>query len=254
MAGLRCSYSGTVGNDTITGEWRQQNSVYPLVLTLQKPEIGVLKPLFGEWYGTIWLEGAVKRVIVFRFGTTREGKFAAFMDFPDTPVIGKPVIDVTLARNKVTWKVPEIRMDFAGQLSGNSIKGVNKNGKYEVNLTKGKYQPGIFSMPAEDMQRLAGQWVGKWDVPGVTVYSILLRFEKTKDGKFEASFSIPLQGQQLMAALEDVSLKGDQLSFWVPKMWNGNNTGYTGKLNKDSIIGHLYIQGEAICRRSDPGS
>ena len=228
-----------VGNDTITGEWRQQNSVYPLVLTLQKPEIGALKPLFGEWYGTIWLEGAVKRVIVFRFGTTREGKFAAFMDFPDTPVIGKPVIDVTLARNKVTWKVPEIRMDFAGQLSGNSIKGVNKNGKYEVNLTKGKYQPGIFSMPAEDMQRLAGQWVGKWDVPGVTVYSILLRFEKTKDGKFEASFSIPLQGQQLMAALEDVSLKGDQLSFWVPKMWNGNNTGYTGKLNEDSIIGHL---------------
>ena len=119
---------------------------------------------FGEWHGTVWLEGAVKRVIVFRFGTTREGKFAAFMDFPDTPVIGKPVIDVTVARDKVTWKAPEIRMDFAGRLSGNSIKGVNKNGKYEVNLTKGKYQPGILDMPAEDdaeVRRTIGRQMGR---------------------------------------------------------------------------------------------
>ena len=166
------------------------------------------------------------------------------MDFPGTPVMGKSVIDVSLARNEVTWKVPEIGIDFAGQLSGNSIRGVNKNGKYEVNLIKGKYQPGIFDMPPEEIRRLAGQWVGKWDVPGETVYSILLRFDKTKDEKLEASFNIPLRGQQLVAALEDVSLKGDQLSFWIPKMWNGNNTEYTGKLNNGSISGTFAFRGK----------
>jgi hypothetical protein len=60
-------YSGTVGKDNITGEWRQQNSVFPLILTLQKPDVGTLKPLLGEWTGTTWLAGAVKRKRACRF-------------------------------------------------------------------------------------------------------------------------------------------------------------------------------------------
>lgn len=243
VASLAGSYSGAVNKVSITGEWRQQNSVLPLVLTLQKPDVGTLKPLMGEWVGTAWLAGSVKRIIAFRFGTTGDGRFAAFMDFPETPLIGKPVIDVTLTRDKVSWKAPDIGMDFSGQLSGNCIKGKD-HGKLEVNLVKGKYQPGIFNMPAEDMQRLVGQWVGKWDLPGETVYTMVLRFEKTKEGKLYASFNIPLQVQQFPLALADLSLKGDQLSFWIPKMWNGDNTEYTGKLNKDSISGAFSFRGK----------
>lgn len=65
---LHGSYSGTVGKDTITGEWRQRNGVLPLLLTLDKPDMASLKPLMGEWFGTTLLETAVKRIFIFRFG------------------------------------------------------------------------------------------------------------------------------------------------------------------------------------------
>ncbi len=234
---LRSSYSGTVDKDTITGEWRQQNSIYPLALSLQKPDMGALKPLFGEWVGTLWLDGAIKRIGVFRFGTAGNGRFAAYMDLAGTPRIGELITDVSLAGDKVSWKAPDRGINFSGRLSGNRMIGVNTNGHFEMSLAKEKYQPGMVDMPSEDRLRLLGQWVGKWNIPGETTYTFVLRFEKTKDGKLEASFNIPLEGQSVFSPLADVSLKGDRLSFWIPKMWNGDNTDYAGKLTRDSISG-----------------
>ncbi len=242
VASLSGSYSGTVGKGTITGEWRQEGSTMPLVLTpYKKPEASSLKPLLGEWVGPLSAPGVDKLAIIFRFEMTPDGKFAAFMDVPDQGARGLPVSDVTLEGGEVRLKVAPARIDYTGKLSGNTINGTFKQGggEFPLNLTKGKYQPPSINLPPEDMKRLLGQWVGKWKYEGDTVLTVLFRFEKTKEGKFVGTTNSPEQGQEFLP-LSDVSLKGDQLNFKIPR----SRGEYTGKLDGNSLTGTYKVNGK----------
>ena len=240
VASLSGSYSGTVGKGTITGEWRQQGSALPLVLTpYKKPAAGSLKPLLGEWVGT--LPPTVGKITtVFRFEMAKDGNIAGFLDVPEQNAKGVPVSDVTLAGNELSLKIPAAQIDYSGKLSGNTIDGTFKQGgaAFELDLKKGKYEPPAIEMPAEAMNKLLGQWAGRANVPGDIIYTIILRFEKTKDGKLRAFADCPEQGSRGIAPT-DVSLKVDQLSYklLVP------NLEYTGKLGANSLSGTCKIRG-----------
>jgi len=242
VAGLSGSYSGIVAKGVITGEWRQQGSAFPLVLTpYKKPEAATLKPLLGEWVGTLAPPVGPKLAIVFRFEMAKDGKFAGFMDVPDQNAKGLLLSEVTFEDNQVRWKFAPAGIDYSGKLSGNSINGTFKQGgaEFPLNLAKGKYQAPTFDMPAEDINKLLGQWVGKWKAEEDTIYTVIFRFEKTKDGKLSASTNSPEQGTSFLP-LADVSLKGDQLSFRIPAA-NGE---YSGKLNNNSILGTYKYRGK----------
>jgi hypothetical protein len=241
VASLSGSFAGTVSKGTITGEWRQQGSTFPLVLTpYKKPELSSLKPLLGEWVGAL-PPSVGKITTVFRFEMSPEGKFAAFLDVPEQNAKGIAVSDVTLEGNELHLKVPAAQIDYAGHLSGNSIDGTFKQGgaEFELDLKKGKYQAPPLDMPAEAVNMLVGQWAGRANVPGDIIYTIVLRFEKTKDGKLLAVSDCPEQGSR-GTALTDVTLKGDQFSFKLPLP----GLEYTGKLANNSISGTCKIRGK----------
>jgi len=240
---LSGSYSGTMAQGTITGVWKQPGSTLPLVLTPYKtPGVNTLKPLLGEWVGTLEVPGS-KLAIIFRFEMAQVGKFAAFMDVPDQGRKGLLASDVKLENNQVSLKVPIAQIDYVGQLSGNSIRGTWKQpgGEYVLNLTKGKYQPPAIDIKVEDINRLLGKWVGKMKTSldaNADNLTIILRFEKTKEGKLVAFTDSPEQGGYGIA-LADVVLKGNQFSFRLPP----TNGVYSGQLSGNSITGVYTVNG-----------
>jgi hypothetical protein len=242
VASLSGSYSGTVGKGAITGEWKQQNSTIPLVLTpYKKPELSSLKPIVGEWVTKLKASEELILVVVFHFEFTKDGKFVATFDQPEQGAKGLALSDVALEGDQVSFKIPIASGEFNGTLKGNSITGVYRvqERKYDLTLVKGKYQGPTFDMPAEAMNRLLGQWAGRVDVPGDIVYTLTIRFEKTKDGKL-AAFSDCPEGATYNSSLTNVSLKGDELSF---KSLHPAGE-FTGKLGANSIPGSYKIGGK----------
>jgi len=241
VASLSGTYSGTVGKGTITGEWKQQGSTMPLVLTpYKKPESATLKPLLGEWVGA--LPPTVGKITtVFRFEMTKDGKFAGYLDVPEQNAKGIPVSDVTLEGSEVSLKIPAAGIDYKGKLSGNTIDGTFKQGgaQFDLDLKKGKYEVPPLDMPAEAVNKLLGQWAGRVNVPEDITYTIMLRFEKTQDGKLRAFADCPEQGSRGIT-LADAALKGDQFSYklLIP------NLEYSGKLDGNSLAGTCKIRGK----------
>jgi hypothetical protein len=235
VGSLSGSYTGTVAKGTITGEWKQQGSTLPLVLTpYKKPETAALKPLLGRWEGRFAPPGSGELTIVFRFETAKDGSFVGFLDVPEQGAKGIPVGDVALEGTQLAFKVPSVGVDYAGKLSSTGIDGTFKQGgaEFELDLSKGKYQPPPLNLPAEVVNRLLGKWAGKLDIPGDVLHNIILRFEKTKDGKFFAYWDCPERGTG-GSRIADVVLKGDQFSCRIP----ATGGKYEGKLVKDSISG-----------------
>jgi len=244
VASLSGSYAGTVDKGTITGEWKQPGSTIPLVLTpYKKPESGSFKPILGEWTGKLTVPGITSLSIIFRFEMAKDGTIAAFMDVPDQNARGIAASDVKLEGDQVSLRIPTAGIEYNGQLSGTNIKGTFKQSgaSFELILAKGKYQvPGI-EMPAEDMNKLLGQWAGRVKVgedSSTDTATVILRFEKTKDGKLAAFLDSPEQGQY-GHRLTDVTLKGDELIIKLP----GTTGGYTGKLSGNTIAGTFAVAG-----------
>jgi tetratricopeptide (TPR) repeat protein len=93
-------------------------------------------------------------------------------------------------------------------------------------------------LSARDMDRLTGQWVGKLDGAREVVYTVILRFERTRDGKFISATDCPEQGGYDYA-LTEVSVDGDQLTWKLP-LTNGS---YVGKIKGNTIAGTYTIGG-----------
>jgi hypothetical protein len=238
VASLSGSYAGTVGKGAITGEWKQPGSSLPLVLTpYKKPEAASFKPLLGEWSGKLTVPGVTSLAIIFRFEIAKDGKLAGFMDVPDQNARGIALSDITFDAGQVSLRIPSAGIEYSGQLSASSIKGTFKQSgaSFDLNLSKGKYEiPGI-DMPAEDMNKLLGNWAGRMKIgqeANADEATVILRFEKTKDGKLAAFSDSPEQGSY-GRALTDVTFKDDQLNIKVP----GTSGGFTGKLSGNSIAG-----------------
>lgn len=242
VASLSGSYSGTVAKGTITGEWKQQGSAFPLVLTpYKKPEAAAFKPLMGRWEGKFAPPGSGELTIVFRFETAKEGGIAGFLDVPEQGAKGVPLGNISLEGNQVAFKVPSAGVDYAGKLSATGINGRFKQGggDFELNLSKGKFQPPPLNLPAETVNTLSGKWAGKLDIPGDVLHNIILRFEKTKNGKFFAYWDCPERGTTA-GRVADVVLKGDQFSCKIP----ASGGTFSGKLVNDTISGTYQTAGK----------
>jgi hypothetical protein len=242
VASLSGSYSGTVGKGTIAGEWRQQGSALPLILTpYKKPEAGALKPLLGRWEGKFSPPGAGELTIIIRFELGKDGKFGGFMDVPEQGAIGLPVTDVELEENQLRCKIPAGQIDYTGKLSANGINGTFRQAgtDYKLDLSKGKYKAPPIELPADVMNRLIGRWAGKLDIPGDVLHNIILRFEIAKDGKYFAYWDCPERGT-VGDRIAEVVVKGDQFSFRLPS----TNGKYEGTLKGNSISGTYSVNGK----------
>ena len=232
VASLSGSYSGTLAKGTITGEWRQQGSAFPLVLTPYKePGVATLKPLMGEWFGKLKVTESMVVTLVFRFENTKDGNFAAFLDVPEQGGKDVAVKDVVLEGDQVSLKIPAIGGEYTGKLNNNALSGTFKQGGMELalNMTKGKFTPpaNAVEISAENMKQLLGRWSGK-----IGPLTVVLRFEQSADGKFSILFDSPDQ-KATGIPVNKATLTDGTLSLKIA----GGVAEYSGKVNGKTIDG-----------------
>lgn len=233
VASLSGSYTGTVGKEAITGEWKQQGNSIPLVLTRYKePPVSSLKPLLGEWVGEIAPPGGPKIATVFKFQISKDGKFTASTDIPEQGQTGIPVSDIRLEGDHVSASIASGAAEYNGKLVGDKIEGTLKQNGQEIklNLVKGKYEPVGFAVPAESIKLLAGEWVG---YTGPTKLSIVFRFETTRTGKLAVYMDVPDQRVRGVI-VKDFAVSGDQLTIKLP---GSQGDTYTGRVSGESMKG-----------------
>jgi hypothetical protein len=165
---LNGTYSGTMAKGVITGEWRQQGSNLPLILTrYQAPTTVSLKPLEGSWVGKVSPDPSVTLTVVVRFQTNKEGKFAGSVDIPDQGAKDLPITDIVLEKGEVTFKLPFAKGDYTGKLSATGITGSFKQAgqaqEIKLDLVKGTYvpPPPVVKIPPEAVKQLLGRWKGQ---------------------------------------------------------------------------------------------
>jgi hypothetical protein len=233
VANLNGSYSGTVGKGVITGEWKQEGSTLPLVLTPYIiPPVSTLKPLVGEWLGDFEPPGAAKMKAVAHFEISKDGKFNAFVDLPEQGSMGTPISDVRLEGTQVSFKVAGGAAEYTGKLIANKIEGMVKQGGQEIklNLAKGKYEVPGFAMPAESMKRLLGEWAGNTEPSKM---AIVFRFETTSSGKLAVFMDVPDQRVKGVP-VKDFTFNADQITIKLPGL-SGDT--YTGQISGNSMKG-----------------
>jgi len=146
--------------------------------------------------------------------------------------MGIPLSDVLLEGSQVTFKIATGAAEYAGQFAGNRIEGVVKQAGQEItlNLSRGKYEIAGFSITAEDMKPLLGEWAGN-TTPGKL--SIVFRFETTGRGKLAVFMDIPDQRVKGVPA-KDFTMSGDQITIKLP---GASGDTYTGRVSGNGMKG-----------------
>jgi hypothetical protein len=232
VASLSGSYKGTMVKGTITGEWRQQGSTFPLVLTpYKKPDASLLKPLLGEWVSRLKVTEEMSVLVVYDFECTKDGKLVSTFDQPDQGIKGYEISDVSLEGNHVRFRIPIANSEYNGTLSNNTITGIYKVSGRELPqvLKKEKYQaaPAQINLSEDAMKLLVGRWVGQ-----ITNLTIVFRFEPDAAGKPVVLVDSPDQGVNGLPVAKAAMTDGT-LTLDVPKVFGK----YSGKLNSDKIEG-----------------
>ena len=241
VASLSGSYSGTVAKGAITGEWRQQGSTFPLVLTpYTKPSASTLKPLLGEWVSKLKVTEEMTITVVFHFEATKDGKFKATFDQPEQGAMGLEISDLALEGNQVSFKIPIASGDYKGTLNNNSIKGVYKvsGRELEMNLAREKYKAPLsqIELDADAMRQLEGRWAGN-----LGPLSVVFRFERNAAGKPIIFLDSPDQ-KAMGIPVTQANLVDATLTIEVPAVMGK----YNGKLNDDKVDGTWTQMGKPI--------
>jgi hypothetical protein len=231
---LNGSYSGTMAKGVITGEWRQQGSTLPLVLTrYQAPTAASLKPLLGSWVGTVKPEPNVALTVVIHFQTSKVGAFTGLLDIPDQGAKDLPLTDIALENGRVTFKIPVAKGDFSGKLSATgitgSVKQAGQDKEIQLDLVKGTYAPPapVVKIPPEAVKQLLGRWTGQ-----VANIPMVIRFEQNAAGKIVVLMDSPTQNAKDIPVSSTTFADG-KLSLKVARVLGE----YVGTLNGNKIDG-----------------
>lgn len=191
--------------------------------------------LTGTWQGTMEITPEQKLTIQFIISKKDDGSYAAVLNSPDTGAIKD------IAAESVTYKDGTLDIDvqslsgsYSGKIADNVITGEWKQPGSALDLVLTPYVK-----PKEvPTDPLLGEWVGPIDV-GIKL-TLVLKYNKDKDGNFSGTLEIPEQGAQGANAipLGEVKLAGDEANFDVPAA----RIKFRCKLDGDTLKGHL-IQG-----------
>jgi hypothetical protein len=235
------SYSGTLENRTITGEWRQGDHAVPMILKpFTRPKLSSRDTdrLLGEWVGMgPNSEGFVVGVIC-RFEKTGNGELVGFVDFPDAGVFKSPIADIWIDKNQLRFRFPLIQAEITGELTSESIVGSMKSPGEEaeaIELVKGKkYRPSLIKLDlnAEEMKKLLGRWVAR-----LGPVTIIFRFEQNSDGEGAIFVDVPEQNVNGMRIYKASFV--DNTLFM-----KGLGVEYTGTLSGNTISGTVTALGQ----------
>ena len=186
--------------------------------------------LTGIWQGKLEVSPNEKMTVQFVFTKQPNGSYTVVLNSPDSGNIKNvPATGVKLAGNIVTIDVASLSGSYSGTMGKGVITGEWKQSGSTLPLVLIPYK----TPPISSLKPLVGDWTGKLSPqPGGEGVTTVFRFEISKDGKFNASVSIPEQGQSGIP-VSDVVLERDEVSFKIA----GGAAAYAGKLIGNKIDG-----------------
>ena len=193
--------------------------------------------LTGIWQGKLAVSPNEKMTVQFVFTKQPDGLYTVVLNSPDSGGIKNvPATGVKLAGNIVTIDVASLSGSYSGTVVKGVITGEWKQSGSTLPLVLTPYK----TPPVSSLKPLVGDWIGKLSQqPGGEGVTAVFHFEISKDGKFNASVSIPDQGQSGIP-VSDVVLERDEVSFKIA----GGAADYAGKLIGNKIDG-AFKQGGA---------
>lgn len=239
------SYSGTLENKTITGNWRQSGKAVPMVLTpfkRSRPANQDMDRLLGEWASINTTREGLSLRTVYRFRKADNGSLIGFLDYPDAGVINTQIVDIFLQNDQLRFGVPLISVQYSGRFTD---KGIEAHVAYpdgttgEVVLIKDKkYDPPVIrlGLSPEVRKTLQGRWTAN-----LGTATIIFRFEQGPGGEFAGFFDVPesnVEGMRIYkASLVDGALLLNSLGMNFSGTLSGNTISgtMTGVLDHSSV-------------------
>ncbi len=209
------AYEGTLGDDSIEGEWRQEGETFPLVLRrYERTELSEAdrERLVGSWTGALELPTGVSLALVFRFETGDDGELIGMLDSPEQGASDIAMADIELAGDALTLNVPQIMGRYIGTIQGDRITGSwSQGGSIPLTLERGEYVPTVIELDlsADDVARLTGSWRGQ-----VGPLEVIIRIQTNDDGTPVATLNVPAQGVGGLPVTA-AQLTGDQLTLRI---------------------------------------
>ena len=229
VASLSGSYAGALKDGKLDGQWTQQGSALPLVLSpYQKPVLtkAAMDTLSGGWTGAITVAGTTQN-IVFNFKPDAKGELQGTFSIPDQGLNDTPVSDILFENNKLSLKVPRVNLELNGTLANNVINSKLKIPSpaipadgLDVSLKRGAYTPPVHALKldVETFAKLNGTWKGPLELTAPNgqkrTINLILRVATSASGQYVAFIDSPDQGASNLAVTE-MSLTGDKLALKV---------------------------------------
>lgn len=238
VADLNGSFEGEVKDNIIEGKWSQEGTSFPLNLipyvepTLSKESMAILK---GRWQGNLEHPLIEKLVIVFRFEESKTGDFIGFMDVPAQGARNIPINTINMEGNELTLKINMAMLEYKAKLVDNKFDGKWIQGGQELPLSLEKGGEEIInrlSLSEESFQKLAGYWNGALTTPQGS-FTVVVRFEKTKQGDFVGFVDSPDIGANDIPITEASLSDSGEFTFKIP----GLQFEYNGQLSENEITG-----------------
>jgi hypothetical protein len=208
VASLSGSYSGTVKDATIDGQWQQQGQALPLVLTrYEQPHLSkaAIDTLAGTWNGPLTTPVG-KLTFVFRFKPNAKGDLDGTLAVPEQGGREIPMSDIAFADNTLTFKIPLVVGDFKATYANGALNGTWKQGApgfpangMPVVLKKGEFRAPALALKLSNASfvALSGGWEGTLKVKtpqGQEVaVPLVLRFETNSEAQYVAYIDSPSQ-------------------------------------------------------------
>ena len=124
-----------------------------VVLILVMSVLGLYgQEITGQWNGALNVQGMQLRIV---FNITGNDKgYSSTMDSPDQGAKGIPVTVTTFADSKLKLEIPNMRIEYNGELKENTITGTFKqNGmEFPMNLSKEKIEKQIVKRSQNPVQ------------------------------------------------------------------------------------------------------
>lgn len=123
---LDVTYSGTIGDNAITGTFTQHGQALPL--TLQPSSLGT-STLAGTWLGTLSTGGG-NLLLALHVQSKSGNTLSAAMDSPYQKGFGIPVSSIAASGGTLTFAMSSINASYTGKIGPDAISGTfTQNGK-----------------------------------------------------------------------------------------------------------------------------
>jgi hypothetical protein len=255
VAALSGSYSGTLKDGKITGQWVQPGGNLPLVLSpFQKPVLAkaAIDTLTGTWFGPLKIPGG-ELTFVLRFKNDAKGVFGGTLAVPEQGGNEIAMTDIQYSANTLSFKIPQVSGNLTATLANGVFTGTWKQGGaasaaggMPVTMKKGEYaaQVHALKLSTEAFAALNGTWKGRLDLTSPqgqkASLNMVLRFATSSGGQYVAFVDSPDQKAANIPVTE-ATLVDNKLTVKIASLQGE----YTGTLAGKTLTGE-WKQGPVV--------